>query len=160
MLETDSAIALAVGTGAVPLAELVGFRNGEYSVEAAMVRELVDSAMTSDPRYTPTNAKRAARKLDTQAMYESWRKAYRRLRKQRPQYDRRMVLAADCQARHRRGLRCRDDPQTHEKVKKLGGIFSPNILDWSQSPFCSCILRFSGKSIPKEERIRSYIYVR
>jgi len=83
-LKTDIALALVVGTGAVPLAELVGYRDGEYSVEAVMVRELVDSATTADRRYTPSNAKRAARKLNTQAMYESWRKAYRSLRKQRP----------------------------------------------------------------------------
>jgi hypothetical protein len=83
-LKTDSALTLVVGTDAVPLAELVGFRNGEYSVEAAMVRELVDLATTADPRYTPSNAKRAARKLETQATYEGWRKAYQNLRKQRP----------------------------------------------------------------------------
>ncbi|MDQ6703195.1 MAG: hypothetical protein M3Z96_08905 [Pseudomonadota bacterium] len=41
-LKTDIALALVVGNGAVPLAELVGFRNGEYSVAAAMIRELVD----------------------------------------------------------------------------------------------------------------------
>jgi hypothetical protein len=67
----------------VSMAELVGFRNGEYSVAAAMIRELVDSATTADHRYTPSNAKRAARKLDTQAMYENWRKAYRDLKKKR-----------------------------------------------------------------------------
>jgi hypothetical protein len=82
-LKADSALALVVGTGEVPLAELVGFRNGEYSVEAAMIREFVDSAMTADPRYIPSNAKRAARKLDTQAMYKGWRKAYRDLKKRR-----------------------------------------------------------------------------
>jgi hypothetical protein len=83
-LKTDGALALVVGAGEVPLAELVGFRNGEYSVEAAMIRDLVDSATTADPRYTPSNAKRAARKLETKAMYERWRKAYRNFRKQRP----------------------------------------------------------------------------
>jgi hypothetical protein len=44
---------------------------------------MVDSATTADPRYTPSNAKREARKLDTQAMYEAWRKAYRDLKKKR-----------------------------------------------------------------------------
>jgi hypothetical protein len=73
---------LVVGNGAVPLAELVGYRNCEYSVAAAMIRELVDSGTTTDHRYTPSNARREARKLDTQAMYEGWRKAYRDLKKQ------------------------------------------------------------------------------
>jgi hypothetical protein len=39
-----------------------------------MIRQLVDSATTADNRYTPTNARREVRKLDTQAMYESWQK--------------------------------------------------------------------------------------
>jgi hypothetical protein len=83
-LKSDSTLELVVGTGAVPLAELVGFRNGKYSVESTIISELVDSATTADHRYTPSDAMRAARKLDTQAMYKSWQKAYRSLKKQRP----------------------------------------------------------------------------
>ena len=49
-----------------------------------MIRRLVDSASTADGRYTPTTARRETRKLDTQAMYKNWRKAYRALRKSRP----------------------------------------------------------------------------
>lgn len=39
---------------------------------------------TPPPRYTPCNARREARKLDTLAMYASWKKAYRDLMKTRP----------------------------------------------------------------------------
>ncbi len=49
-----------------------------------MICLLVDAATTADNRYTPSNAKRETRKLDTQAMYESWKKAYRNLKKTRP----------------------------------------------------------------------------
>jgi hypothetical protein len=83
-LRADGDLALVAGNNTVPLVELVGFRNGEYTVDAAMIRQLIDSATTADPRHTPSNAKREARKLDTQAMYEDWRKAYRGLKKQRP----------------------------------------------------------------------------
>lgn len=76
-------LTLVAGHSAKPLADVVGFRGGEYWVDAAMIRELVDSATTADPRYTPGNARREARKLDTQAMYEAWRKAYRILKRQR-----------------------------------------------------------------------------
>jgi hypothetical protein len=72
------------GKNAVPLAELVGFRDGEYSVDPVMIRQLVDAATTADSRYTPSNARREARKVDTQVMYEDWRKVYRALKKQRP----------------------------------------------------------------------------
>ena len=83
MPENRRPFALVVGNGAVPLAELVSFRNGEYSVDGDMIRQLVDSATTANPRSTPSNARREARKLDTQAMYEAWRKAYRDLNKKR-----------------------------------------------------------------------------
>jgi hypothetical protein len=82
-LKTETAPALVAGTGTLPLADLVTFRDGEYSVDDATVKELVDSATTADHRYTPSDAKRAARKLETQARYERWQKAYRSLKKQR-----------------------------------------------------------------------------
>ena len=55
---------------------------GKYSVDGDMIRQVVDSVTTADPRYTPSNARREARKLATQALYEAWRKAYRDLKKQ------------------------------------------------------------------------------
>jgi hypothetical protein len=83
-LRTDAELALIAGDHAVSLADLVEYCDGEYSVDAAVVRQLVDLATTADPRYTPSNARREARKLDTQAMYVGWRRAYRELKKQRP----------------------------------------------------------------------------
>jgi hypothetical protein len=83
-LRVDGELALVAGNNAVPLAELVSYRQGAYSVAVAMIRQLIDSATAADPRYTPSDATREARKLNTQAMYEDWRKAYRDLKKQRP----------------------------------------------------------------------------
>jgi hypothetical protein len=68
----------------VPLSEFIAYRDGEYAVDQAMIRRQVDAAAKGDSRYTPRIAKREARKLDTQAMYEGWQKAYRRLTKSRP----------------------------------------------------------------------------
>jgi hypothetical protein len=82
-LRADGELALVAANNAVPLSELVGYRDGEYSVEGDMIRHLVDSATTADPHYTPSNARRETRKLDTQAMYEAWRKAYLDLKKKR-----------------------------------------------------------------------------
>ena len=76
-LQADGDLAMVAGNNAMPLAELVGFRNGEYSVDGDTIRQLVDSATTADTRYTPSNARREARKLDTQAMYEGWQNEYR-----------------------------------------------------------------------------------
>jgi hypothetical protein len=83
-LRAKGDLTLVAGNNGMPLPELVGFRDDEYSVDVAMVRQLVNSATTADPRYTPSNARREARKLDTQARYECWRKAYRELKKRRP----------------------------------------------------------------------------
>lgn len=83
-LRADGEVALVAGGSAVPLAEFIAYRDGEYSLDQAMIRRQLDAAATADSRYTPTNARREARKLDTQAMYEGWRKEYRKLTKSRP----------------------------------------------------------------------------
>lgn len=83
-LEANGTLDLVAGNNSVPLAEVIEFHDGAYSLDGSKIRQLVDAATTSDNRYTPSNIKREARKLDTQAMYESWRKAYRKLRKKRP----------------------------------------------------------------------------
>ena len=82
-LQANDVLALVAGGKAVPLAELIDYHDGGYSLDGAMIRQLVDAATTADDRYTPSNARREARKLDTQAMYESWRKACRDLKKTR-----------------------------------------------------------------------------
>jgi hypothetical protein len=83
-LQLNGSLALVAGHNAVPLAELLTFGERKYLADSEAIRELIDASITADPRYTPSNARREARKLDTQAMYEEWRKAYRALKKQRP----------------------------------------------------------------------------
>jgi len=82
-LQADGILALVAGNNKIPLAELITFQNGQYSLDDSMILRLVDAATTADERYTPSDVKREARKLDTQAMYESWKKAYRDLKKKR-----------------------------------------------------------------------------
>ena len=83
-LKADGVLSLVAGGNALPLAELISYDNSTYSLDGAMIRQLVDAATTSDNRYTPSNAKREARKVDTQAMYVSWQKKYQALKKKRP----------------------------------------------------------------------------
>lgn len=82
-LQANGVLALVAGSNPLPLAELVEYHDGAYSLDGAMIRQLVDAATTADNRYTPGNAKREARKLDTQAMYASWQKEYRAMKKKR-----------------------------------------------------------------------------
>ncbi|MCZ6802997.1 MAG: hypothetical protein O7D86_03440 [Proteobacteria bacterium] len=83
-LQANGSLLLVAGNNAVPLAEFIGYQDDVCSLDATMTRQLVDAATTVDKRYTPTIARREARKLDTQAMYERWQKEYRKLKKADP----------------------------------------------------------------------------
>ena len=83
-LRAQGHLALVVGADAIPLADVVGFENGGFTLDHAVIRQLVDAATTADTRHTPSTAKRESAKLDTQARYASWKKAYKALRKKRP----------------------------------------------------------------------------
>lgn len=80
-LEADGVLSLIAGNNRLPLVELIEYHDGTYSLDDAMIRQLVDTTTTADNRYTPSNAKREARKLDTAAMHESWQKEFRKLKK-------------------------------------------------------------------------------
>ncbi len=83
-LKADEDLTLVVGTNEVPFAECIAYDDGRYSVNATMIRQLVNASTTADTRYTPSVTRREARKLDTQDMHTSWQKAYRELRKKHP----------------------------------------------------------------------------
>ncbi len=83
-LRLQGGLALVAGSQAIPLADMVDFLDGIFVVDAAMVRQMVDAAPPADARHMPSTAKREARKLDTQAMYAGWQKAYRKLLKTNP----------------------------------------------------------------------------
>ncbi len=82
-LKCDGELRLVAGADELPLADCLSYDGNAYSLDGATIRLLVDAANTADQRYTPCNAKREARKLDTQAMYAEWQKAYRELKKKR-----------------------------------------------------------------------------
>ena len=80
----DQELELVAGTGAVALAEVLEFRRGRYGLKKTQVRRLVDASTTAGSRYTPSQARREARKLDTRARDQALQKAYRKLKRQRP----------------------------------------------------------------------------
>jgi hypothetical protein len=84
-LKINGSLELLAGSNSVPLSELLQFETNGYSIDATAVQRLADMANTGDSRYTPSNARQEARKLDTQDLYESWRKAYRQLKTHRPE---------------------------------------------------------------------------
>ena len=75
---------LVAGDGTIPLAELVDFSQGHYGLNKTAIGQLVDASLTADPRYTPTQARREARKQATGARDQALQKAYRKLKRRRP----------------------------------------------------------------------------
>lgn len=84
-LRASGALELVVGSSAVPLVQLVRSGKDGYSVDGSTIQQIVDTATTGDSRYTPSNARREARKLKTQALYAAWQKEYRTLQKRHPE---------------------------------------------------------------------------
>lgn len=85
-LKADGGLTLAVGSNTVPLAELITFGVGQYSLEGDIISQMVDAATAVDSRYTPSHDKREARKQKTQALHASWQKKYRELKRTKPGY--------------------------------------------------------------------------
>jgi hypothetical protein len=83
-LHTAGELALVAGSNSIPLVDAIQLIDEGLALDADLVRQLVDSSATGDARYTPNTARREVRKLETDAMYEQWRKAYRALKKKRP----------------------------------------------------------------------------
>lgn len=83
-LQADGALTLVVGGNKVPLAELITFDQRRYSLDGAIIRRMVDASTTADSHYTPSQVKREARKLETQALHARWQKKYRQLKHDKP----------------------------------------------------------------------------
>jgi len=83
-LHTAGELALVAGSKSIPLVDAIPLIDGALSLDAELIRQLVDSATTGDDRYTPNTARREVRKLETAAMHEQWRKEYRAMKKKRP----------------------------------------------------------------------------
>ena len=80
-LQVKNGLKLIAGSSTVELIDLVSFDTKKYVIDVTSVMQMVDTATTSEPLYTPTSARRESRKIETQAMYASWQKEYRSLRK-------------------------------------------------------------------------------
>ena len=54
-LQVNAPLTLVAGNNGLPLADFIGYANGAYSLDAVMVRQLVDNATTADARNTPSD---------------------------------------------------------------------------------------------------------
>ena len=83
-LRVGSRLDLVAGRTALPLDDLISFDNGVYRLNSIAITQIVDASDITDTRYTPSATRREARKLETQARYKKWQRAYRSLTKTRP----------------------------------------------------------------------------
>jgi hypothetical protein len=88
VLELDFAdgVLLKAAGHSLPLFEAIAFDSDLPKVDRNTVLSMVDLQPSPEPseRYQPSIARREARKLDTQAMYKSWQKEYRKLKRTKP----------------------------------------------------------------------------
>ena len=83
-LKADGRLTLVVGVNNMPLAELITFGDGQYSLDGDIIRQMVDASTIADSLYTPSQVRREVRKLGTQERHESWQKKYRELKRSKP----------------------------------------------------------------------------
>lgn len=83
--DTVETVSLKVSGHSLPLNEVVIFEGDQPGIDRAAILDLVDMppVSQSSDRYKPSTARRESSKLDTQARYAGWQKAYRALKKQR-----------------------------------------------------------------------------
>jgi hypothetical protein len=84
--DTVAPVSLKASGHSRPLSEVVDFESGHPRIDRQAILDMVDlpPPAESAARYQASTARRDSRKLDTQAMYESWGKAYREQKKKHP----------------------------------------------------------------------------
>lgn len=83
-LRLGAELELAAGEGAVPLTDVLVFRQGRYELDEPDIRRLVDASATADARYTPNVDGREARRRATAARDQELRRAYLALKREHP----------------------------------------------------------------------------
>ena len=82
-LRFEGELALAAGSSALPLSEVLRFGEGGYRMDDTRIRRWLDVA-AEEPPLTATRIRREARKLDTQERHKTLQKAYRTLKREKP----------------------------------------------------------------------------
>lgn len=83
-LKIDYSLSLVVGDRSLLLADCVEYDGSAYSLDVALIRQLIDSVPSVENHYTPSTVRREARKLDTEDRNKKWAQAYRELKKNNP----------------------------------------------------------------------------
>ena len=92
-LAFSESVCLKSADQSLPLVEAVSFEDGGLRLDQSAVVELVDHAAIRRmaESYQPSTARRDARKLDTAARHDAWRKEARKLRRGHPDKSERWI---------------------------------------------------------------------
>ena len=83
-LRFEGELALAAGSSALPLSEVLRFGEGAYRMDDTRVRRWLIATKDEEASYSASRIRSEARKLDTQKKHKGWQKAYRVLRREKP----------------------------------------------------------------------------
>lgn len=87
LLDLDGEPAVRTATGkATPLVHLVRFQKGRFELDRPRAEALVDTSPTGDARYVPNVLKRELGKQATRQRHERWRRTYRTLKAEHPDW--------------------------------------------------------------------------
>jgi len=80
-----SPLTLEINEHRLPLEEALFFEGDVLHIDGVRIKQLIDKPLSSSRnKYMPSTDKREAGKRKTEAMYEDWREAYRKLRRKHP----------------------------------------------------------------------------
>ena len=84
-LSTVAVLSLKVNQLKIPLIDVLFVEDDQLIIDTAAIKSLAKQSHSVTPKeYKPSVVKRETRKLETEAMYADWQKAYRQLLKARP----------------------------------------------------------------------------
>ena len=83
-LRFEGELALAAGSSALPLSEVLRFGEGGYRLGETRIRRWMEASATQEGPIKASQVRREARKLDTQERHKTLQKAYRTLKREKP----------------------------------------------------------------------------
>ncbi len=87
-------LSIEINQRTAPLEELIYFEEDQLCIDRPRINEMLLAAPRSKEKtYTPSTSKREAGKRKTEAMYQDWRDAYLRLKRQHPDKNAKWIAA-------------------------------------------------------------------
>jgi len=83
-LRLEGELALAAGTSALPLSEVLRFGKGGYRMDNTRIRRWLEASAAQEGRIKASHVRREARKLDTRERHKALQRAYFTLKREKP----------------------------------------------------------------------------